>query len=114
MGRNMNFNDYQTESRKTAIYPDKDTGKIDYLALGLAGETGEVSDMIKKAIRDNGGLINDAIKENIKKEMGDILWYLAQIATELGLSFDQIATENLKKTQSRMARGKLQGSGDER
>lgn len=109
----MNFDEYQEKSRKTALYPDKDNNFV-YPTLGLSGEAGEVAEKIKKVIRDKGGIIDDETREAIKKELGDVLWYVSQLATELGLSVDEIAEKNIEKLYSRMERGKLQGNGDNR
>ena len=109
----MTFNDYQTQSRKTAIYPDLGKNFV-YPVLGLTGEAGEVADKMKKTLRDDKGVVTEEKKLEIKKELGDVLWYVAQIATELGLSLDEIASVNLEKLFSRMERGKLTGSGDNR
>ena len=109
----MTFQEYQEQSRKTAIYPDKGNNFI-YPVLGLAGEAGEVAEKIKKAIRDDGGKITDLKKTEITKELGDVLWYVAQIATEIGLSLDDVAKTNLEKLFSRLDRGVIQGSGDNR
>lgn len=109
----MEFNQYQEKSRKTAIYPDKGKNYI-YPTLGLAGESGEVAEKIKKVIRDKGGVIDDETREMIKKELGDVLWYVSQIASELNLSLDEIAEGNIEKLYSRLERGKIGGSGDNR
>jgi len=109
----MNFEEYQKVSRETAVYPDKGDNFI-YPVLGLAGESGEVAEKIKKVLRDNNGIIDKERKEKIEKELGDVLWYLAQIATELGLSLDEIASNNIQKLKSRKKRNKLHGSGDNR
>lgn len=109
----MNFEEYQKKSRVTAKYPDAGNNFI-YPTLGLAGESGEVAEKIKKVLRDKGGIIDDETKEMIKKELGDVLWYVSQIATELGLTLDDIAEHNIEKLYSRMERGKLGGNGDDR
>lgn len=109
----MTFDEYQKESRKTAIYPDKGQNFI-YPTLGLSGEAGEVAEKIKKVLRDDGGKVGDEKKQEIEKELGDVLWYVAQIATELGLSLDRVAEMNIEKLFSRLERGKLQGGGDNR
>ncbi len=109
----MNFEEYQSESGKTAIYPDKGSNFI-YPVLGLVGEAGEVAEKIKKILRDSKGEIGDRKKEEIKKELGDVLWYLSQLSTELNLSLSDIAELNIEKLQSRRARGTLHGSGDDR
>jgi NTP pyrophosphatase (non-canonical NTP hydrolase) len=109
----MRFSDYQKKSRKTAIYPEVGKNFV-YPTLGLAGEAGEVAEKIKKVIRDNQGIVGKENQELIKKELGDVLWYVSQLASELGLSLEEIATCNLDKLYSRMKRGKLGGSGDKR
>ena len=109
----MDFELYQKRSRETAVYPDKDKNPL-YPALGLAGETGEVSEHIKKSLRDDAGVLTETRKQALAKELGDVLWYVAQLATECGLSLTAIAEANLEKLASRKARGQLHGSGDDR
>ncbi|HRZ95114.1 MAG TPA: nucleoside triphosphate pyrophosphohydrolase family protein [Candidatus Moranbacteria bacterium] len=109
----MNFKEYQKKSRITAKYPNAGNNYI-YPTLGLAGESGEVAEKIKKVIRDKNGIIDEETREMIKKELGDVLWYVSQIASELSLTLDDIAEHNIEKLYSRMERGKLGGSGDRR
>ncbi|MFW6283101.1 MAG: nucleoside triphosphate pyrophosphohydrolase family protein [Minisyncoccales bacterium] len=109
----MTFEEYQKISKQTAVYPDVGNNYI-YPTLGLAGEAGEVAEKMKKVIRDDKGKITEKKKQELKKEMGDVLWYLSQLARELGLSLDDIAAFNVEKLQSRQERGKLKGSGDNR
>ncbi|MFH1631792.1 MAG: nucleoside triphosphate pyrophosphohydrolase family protein [bacterium] len=109
----MNFEEYQTKSRKTAVYPDAGNN-ITYPTLGLASEAGEVANKVKKIFRDDGGEVTDQKLEECKKEIGDVLWYCAQLATELGLSLDEIAELNIERLYSRMDRGTLHGDGDDR
>ncbi|NQV12120.1 nucleoside triphosphate pyrophosphohydrolase family protein [Candidatus Uhrbacteria bacterium] len=109
----MMFTDYQQQSRKTAIYPNLGSDII-YPTLGLVGETGEVADKIKKMIRDDGGMLTAERRELLKKELGDVMWYLAQLCTELGFDMDEIANQNLEKLFSRKERGVLKGDGDTR
>lgn len=108
----MNFNDYQQEAAKTAIYPDQFA--IMYPALGVAAEAGEVANKVKKVYRDNGGKLTEEARMAIADELGDVVWYLANLANDLAISFDTIASRNLEKLRSRMERGVLQGSGDTR
>jgi NTP pyrophosphatase (non-canonical NTP hydrolase) len=108
----MDLSEYQRLSRRTAEYPRE--AWLAYPALGLAGEAGEVAEHAKKAIRDDGGAVSDERKAAMAKELGDVLWYVAQIATELGLDLDEIAQQNLDKLLSRQQRGVLSGSGDDR
>ncbi len=109
----MDFKEYQDKSRETALYPNVGKNFI-YPTLGLVGEAGEIAEKIKKVIRDNNGEIDDEIRGNIKKELGDVLWYIAQMSTELGLSLDDIAEANILKLQSRKKRGLIGGDGDNR
>jgi NTP pyrophosphatase (non-canonical NTP hydrolase) len=103
---------YQRLSRSTAEYPRQEA--LTYPALGLAGEAGEFADHAKKVIRDDGGEVTPQRREAMAKELGDVLWYVAQLASELGLELDQVAQDNLDKLLSRQRRGVLSGSGDER
>lgn len=109
----MTFEEYQKESRKTAIYPNIGDNFV-YPTLGLSGESGEVSEKVKKIIRDKGGIVDDITKKEIAKELGDVLWYLSQIASELGISLEDIAKGNIEKLKSRFERDKISGSGDNR
>jgi NTP pyrophosphatase (non-canonical NTP hydrolase) len=108
----MQLADYQRISRRTAEYP-RDAW-LSYPALGLAGEAGEVAEHAKKVIRDDAGEVTPERKAALAKELGDVLWYVAQIATELDLDLDAIAAGNLDKLLSRQRRGGLSGSGDDR
>ncbi len=110
----MEFNTYQQGALGTAEFPPD--YRIIYPALGLAGEAGEVAEKIKKQLRDKGGVqsLTEADIDALKKELGDVLWYIAVLADDLGLELDAIATANLEKLTSRKARGKLGGSGDNR
>jgi NTP pyrophosphatase (non-canonical NTP hydrolase) len=109
----MEFDRYQEESGKTAIYPDRGKNFV-YPTLGLAGETGEVAEKIKKVIRDKGGIVDDATRDALRKELGDVLWYVAQLCTELDLSMADVAEKNIEKLLSRQKRGRLSGDGDSR
>ena len=109
----MNLNDYQIKSRVTALYPDVGNNVI-YPTLGLAGEAGEVADKVKKIIRDKNGVFDEESKEAIKLELGDVLWYVAQLSSELGFELENIAEANIIKLQSRSNRGLIGGSGDNR
>lgn len=108
----MELSEYQKLARRTAQYPRE--AWLAYPALGLAGEAGEVAEHAKKAIRDDGGQVSDERRRAMAKELGDVLWYVAQIATELHLDLDQIAQGNIEKLLSRQQRGVLSGSGDDR
>jgi NTP pyrophosphatase (non-canonical NTP hydrolase) len=108
----VEFSEYQRLSRRTAEYPRE--AWLAYPALGLAGEAGEVAEHVKKTIRDDGGVVSDERRAALAKELGDVLWYVAQLASELGLELEQIAQANLEKLLSRQRRGMLSGSGDDR
>jgi len=108
----MNFNEYQKEAYKTLIHKDRDN--LAYFALGIAGESGEVADKIKKIFRDKDGVMDENDKKEIAKEMGDVLWYLSQLSQYIDMDFADIAQINLDKLKSRQERGTLSGSGDNR
>ncbi|MCK9393844.1 MAG: nucleoside triphosphate pyrophosphohydrolase family protein [Candidatus Paceibacterota bacterium] len=109
----MTFQEYQDEARKTAIYPNIDSNFI-YPTLGLVGEAGEVAEKIKKVIRDDNYQISDEKRIELGKELGDVLWYIANLSKELGLSLEDVAGRNLEKLKSRQQRNELGGSGDNR
>ena len=108
----MTLDEYQKGARTTAIYPKE--SRIVYPTLGLTGEAGEVADKVKKVIRDNGGQFSDERKREIALELGDVMWYVASLAHDLGYSLEEVAQMNLDKLASRMQRDKIHGSGDER
>ena len=109
----MNFDEYQKKSAETALYPNRGQNFI-YPTLGLVGEAGEVAEKVKKILRDNGGRLDANRVQEIKKELGDVLWYIAALCRELGLEMDEVAQLNIEKLQSRKKRNKLGGSGDNR
>lgn len=108
----MTLDEYQALAMATAIYPAEMA--IVYPALGLAGETGEVADKIKKTIRDHAATFHPDRREAIARELGDVLWYCAALARDLGYSLDHIAAMNIDKLQSRQQHGTLHGDGDNR
>lgn len=108
----MNLNEYQLAALETAIYPEDK--RIIYPALGMCGEAGEVADKVKKIIRDNEQQFSEDKKLAIAMEVGDVLWYCATMAHDLGYSLEQIAQMNIYKLKSRKERGKIGGSGDNR
>ncbi|MBI5139215.1 nucleoside triphosphate pyrophosphohydrolase family protein [Candidatus Nomurabacteria bacterium] len=110
----MEFNEYQKNALTTAFHAEKH--KIIYPALGLGNEAGEVLGKIKKWLRgdDGGEAMSSERKEALKGELGDVLWYLAVLANDLGLTLDEIAKSNVEKLKSRKERGVLQGDGDKR
>ncbi len=109
----LSFKEYQQRAGDTARYPNVGNNPV-YPTLGLAGEAGEVAEKVKKVLRDNGGQFDAAAVAGIQKELGDVLWYVARLAAELGLDLEQIAADNLAKLADRQARDRLHGSGDQR
>ncbi|GMU21932.1 MAG: hypothetical protein AMXMBFR13_20200 [Phycisphaerae bacterium] len=109
----MTFDEYQHASRQTAQYPDMGRN-LYYPTLGLAGEAGEVAEKIKKLMRDESGVLSDERRQALKKELGDVLWYVAALCSEMGLSMDEVAEHNVAKLRDRKQRGAIQGSGDNR
>ena len=109
----MDFNYYQNRARETAIYPNMGSD-FTYPALGLVGEAGEIANKLKKVIRDNSGILSDDVRESVSDEIGDVLWYAAQLATEMGADLNTIAQRNIDKLASRKERGVIAGSGDNR
>lgn len=99
----MNFEEYQTEARKTALYPRR-MENLEYPTLGLTGEAGEVANIVKKIQRDHGGIINDETRGKLLDELGDVLWYISACADELGLTLSQIADHNVNKLAKRHGR----------
>lgn len=113
----LTFLEYQIEARKTAMYPQQGISGISYTALGLNGEAGEVAEKIKKIIRDREGELEEAITEkrdDVTKELGDVLWYISNLAYEFGVSLEEVARGNIEKLRSRKERNKIKGSGDDR
>ena len=90
----MQFNEYQTLAANTAIYPL--ASKVTYPALGLCGEAGEVAEKVKKNIRDGA---SETFKEDMKKELGDVLWYVSALARDLDITLEDVANANLKKLE---------------
>lgn len=106
----MTLEAYQEEARKTALYPE--AYRLLYPTLGLAGEAGELANKVKKVLRDHGGVLTEEAREALLLELGDVLWYVAQVATDLGVSLEAVAQKNLEKLRSRAERGRIGGSGD--
>lgn len=113
ISKSMTFEDYQNQSRKTAIYPNAGDNFI-YPTLGLAGEAGEVAEKVKKILRDKNGQVDDETRATLQKELGDVLWYITQTASEMDISLEDIAQGNLDKLFKRKDEDKLHGEGDNR
>jgi len=109
----MKIDEYQLKARTTAVYPNIGNNFV-YPALGLCGEAGEVAEKIKKILRDDLGQVTVQSREKLIKELGDVFWYLANLATELNINLEYVARTNLEKLQSRKDRNKLHGDGDDR
>lgn len=107
----MDMNQYQEAARDTAIYP-AEQGLL-YTVLGLTGEAGEVAEKVKKMLRD-GIELDDKYRGKIARELGDVLWYVANVAHEIGVSLETVARANVNKLNDRKVRGKISGNGDER
>ena len=109
----MDFKTYQKQARLTAQYPNLGSNNI-YPTLGLVGEAGEVAEKVKKVIRDNKGIFDEESKKGIKKELGDVLWYISNLCNEFNFELEEVALQNLEKLKLRSAKGKISGSGDDR
>ena len=106
----LSLNEYQKRANTTAIYPQATA--FPYLATGLASEAGEVAGLVSKGIRgDHMGMVSHV---DLMKELGDVLWFVAQFATEMDIDLDEIAVQNLWKLEDRQKRGVIRGSGDDR
>ena len=99
----MNFEEYQSEASKTALYP-KRLSNLEYPTLGLAGEAGEVANIVKKIQRDHSDVITEEIRGKLKDELGDVLWYISACADELGLTLAEVAEYNVDKLMKRHGR----------
>lgn len=109
------FDSYQLATGDTAVYPnDTRAAALSYVALGLAGEAGEIANKVKKIIRDDNGVPTSTVEADLAAELGDVLWYLTRLADEIGYSLETIAAANLLKLADRKQRGVLKGSGDTR
>ena len=113
----MGFDEYQKKAAKYDFFEVtddlKEVGFIEKV-LGLTGEAGETADKVKKILRDKGGHASDADREEIIKELGDVLWYVANVARCLGVDLSEVAKKNVEKLESRQKRNMLHGEGDNR
>ena len=108
----LTFDSYEETARKTTIYPSE--YKLMYPVLGLAGEAGEIANKVKKIYRDNAGELTEATREALIDELGDVLWYVAAVANDLGTTMERAASLNNMKLLKRLEKGTLKGSGDNR
>jgi NTP pyrophosphatase (non-canonical NTP hydrolase) len=110
----MQMNEYQEQAMITAKFPPVGDVQFFYPVLGLAGETGEVAEKIKKIIRDKNSIMSPEDVIEVGKELGDVLWYLSVLAKYIGLSLEEVAQLNIDKLTSRRERNMIHGNGDNR
>lgn len=106
--------EYQSLTATTAIYHGLPIPPLAYLGLKIAGESGEVAEKLGKIYRDSDGQVDEEASLLLEKELGDVCWYVARIAAELGLPLSQVMQNNILKLQDRLLRGVLHGNGDMR
>lgn len=111
--RDMNLNEYQQKALLTARSKD-DKDEFLHLVLGLVGEAGEIAEKAKKIVRDQNSDFSKFDTDDLKKELGDVLWYIAVLANYFDISLDDVGQKNIAKLASRLERGKISGSGDNR
>lgn len=109
----MTFEEYQKFTETTIVFP-RVKERLIYLTLGLAGESGEVAEKVKKILRDKNGEMSEETKKDLIKEVGDVLWYISELSRELGFKLEDVAKINMEKLQSRKDRNQLHGDGDNR
>lgn len=109
----MNFNDYQQQAKTTNVMKDPVLAPL-YFTLGLTGEAGEIAEKVKKVIRNHGGDFSKLDRDDITKELGDVLWYLAMLANTFDIQLTDVAQKNLAKLSDRKARGVIKSTGDNR
>ena len=109
----MDFDAYQERAWRTAIYPNKGIDYV-YPILGLTGEAGEVAEKVKKVIRDDGGVFTEEKLDELKRELGDVLWYVGAICSTFDILMSDVAEQNLQKLALREAQNLIKGSGDNR
>jgi NTP pyrophosphatase (non-canonical NTP hydrolase) len=110
----MTFDEYQKQALTTVLSSGDEFKDLLHWVLGLNGEAGEVAEKLKKIIRDKGGVISPEDKQELAKELGDVLWYIAVFADHLGVSLEAVAANNIAKLADRKDRNMLKGSGDNR
>ncbi|UCF20717.1 MAG: nucleoside triphosphate pyrophosphohydrolase family protein [Gemmatimonadota bacterium] len=113
----MNLSEYQTAAHRTSLgatYGEGDIARLIYPTLKLAGEAGEFAEKVGKLIRDKDGRVSEEDRDALRDELGDVLWYVAEVATVLDLDLDAVGRRNIEKLASRAERGVIQGSGDKR
>jgi NTP pyrophosphatase (non-canonical NTP hydrolase) len=96
----MKFEEYQALASTTALYPRR-LSNLEYPTLGLAGEAGEVANIVKKIQRDHNGVVTEETRTKLKDELGDVLWYISACSDELGLTLTEVAEYNVDKLAKR-------------
>jgi NTP pyrophosphatase (non-canonical NTP hydrolase) len=109
----MTFDEYQQKALRTAR-PHDANDELMHLVLGLVGEAGEIAEKFKKWVRDQNSDEAQLNRDDLAKELGDVLWYIAVLAEYLGLNLEDIADKNIAKLADRQKRGVLKGAGDNR
>ena len=112
----MGFDEYQEKIKEFDFFEPGKLSEVGFMekVLGLVGEAGETADKVKKILRDKDGVISEEDKQEVTKELGDVIWYAASIARYLNVPFSEVAKMNVEKLSSRKSRGKLHGAGDSR
>jgi len=110
----MTLDEYQKEALVTAVFSDDEFKDLAHWVFGITGESGEIAEKIKKIVRDKNGKVGPEDRDEIVKEIGDVMWYLAVLAEHLDIKFDEVGKRNIAKLRSRQLRNKIQGSGDNR
>ncbi|GAB1421410.1 nucleoside triphosphate pyrophosphohydrolase family protein [Anaerolineales bacterium] len=108
----LSFEEYQQSAKKTA--PADSDWLIYYLTMGLVGEAGEIANKVKKILRDQNGELTEPVREAIIDEIGDVMWYMAMLCSQLNVDMSEVAQMNLAKLADRQKRGVIRGSGDDR
>lgn len=112
---NLNFENYSKQAWEMAMASTSDDSSLlPIFVMGLCGEAGEVSEKFKKLLRDSKGEMTEAFKQEVAKELGDVLWYINALSKKLDISLEDVAKANLDKIKSRRDRGVQHGSGDNR
>lgn len=111
----MDFDEYEKLATRTATFGGKQhEHQLMYITLGIAGESGEIAEKIKKIVRNDNGIVSDENRESLKREIGDVLWYLSQLSRVLGFHFSEAAKANIDKLADRAARNVIKSTGDHR
>ncbi len=110
----MTFDEYQKKATTTSTIDPKSITAPYYFALGLNGEAGEIAEKMKKIIRNHDNDITKLDLDDFKKELGDVLWYVSMMSSQVGLSLEDVAATNLAKLADRKVRGVIKSTGDNR